>query len=120
MKKDVLEEFCQISGIDWPVTLDRFMNNENLYQKILLKFPDDPSFHELKKHMTAGDAQAAFTYAHTLKGVAGNLGLENLFKTVSLLTDELRNGHIEKVSGLMNELNTQYEAVCNLIKKIGN
>lgn len=118
MKKDILQEFCQISGIDWAVTLDRFMNNENLYEKILLKFPDDPSFGELKKKMAEGDIQASFMYAHTLKGVAGNLGLAHLFETASLLTDELRKGRIENASLFMKDLNEQYEIICSFIKKI--
>lgn len=120
MKKDTLQEFCQISGIDWFATLDRFMNNENLYEKILFKFPADPSFPELKKKIAEGDVQASFMYAHTLKGVAGNLGLAHLFHLASLLTDELRNGHIENAPHLMNDLNEQYEAICNFIMKIQN
>lgn len=120
MKKDTLQEFCQISGIDWTATLDRFMNNENLYEKILLKFPNDPSFHELKEKIAEGDAQASFMYAHTLKGVAGNLGLTRLFQLASQLTDELRNGHIENASPLMKDLTEQYEAICDFIKKIKN
>lgn len=120
MKEDILQEFCQISGIDWTATLDRFMNNENLYEKILLKFPADPSFHELKKKIAEGDIEASFMYAHTLKGVAGNLGFAHLFHTASLLTDELRNGHIENVSHFMKDLNDQYEALCGFIEKIKN
>lgn len=118
MKKDIQEEFCRVSGIDWQVTLDRFMNNESLYEKFLIKFPADPLFNELKNSMEAGDEHTSFRIAHTLKGVAGNLGLDNLFKAVSLLTDELRNGHIEKATVLMDDVSTQYEAVCNLIERI--
>lgn len=118
MTTDIRQELCVISGMDWEETLNRFMNNENLYEKILSKFPEDLSFDNLKKKMEVGDLPASFTYAHTLKGVAGNLGLAYLFETASLLTEQLRLNSVENAPALMEKLTAQYEAVCNVIRKM--
>lgn len=118
MTTEIRQEFCLISGADWEETLNRFMNNEDLYVKILSKFPDDLSLDNLKKKMKEGDLSASFTYAHTLKGLTGNLGLTRLFQTASLLTEELRSNSIVNAPALMENLTAQYEAVCDIIRKM--
>ena len=84
-KRQRLEE----SGIDVADALTRFMDNEALMLKFLLRFPEDKNFPLLKQAMDSGDAAQAFEAAHTLKGVAGNLAMTELFQQVSLLTDNL-------------------------------
>ena len=118
MTAEIQQEFCLISGTDWEDTLNRFMNNEDLYVKILSKFPHDLSFDNLKKKMKEGDLSASFAYAHTFKGLAGNLGLTHLFRTASRLTEELRSNSVVDAPVLMENLTAQYEAVCAIIRKM--
>lgn len=118
MTTEIQQEFCSISGTDWADTLNRFMNNENLYEKFLFKFLEDSSFDNLKKKMEEGDLSTSFAYAHTFKGLAGNLGLTNLFQTATLLTEDLRSNSGENAPVLMDKLTTQYEEACNVIRKI--
>ena len=49
-----------------------------LVERFLGKFLDDGSFSELTSAMAAGQTEAAFRAAHTLKGVSANLGFERL------------------------------------------
>lgn len=118
MEKEKWHEFCQVSGIDWDTTLNRFMDNESLYEKILCKFPDDLSFLKLKAALKAGNITEGFAYAHTLKGLAGNLGLQRLFDLLTPFTEELRNGHAKNSSRYMAELDAYYDGLCSAIKKI--
>lgn len=61
-----------------------------LVERFLGKFLDDGSFSELTSAMAAGQTEAAFRAAHTLKGVSANLGFEQLRQSASALTEFLR------------------------------
>ena len=56
----------------------------------MLKYPADPSYAQLEAALAAQDWETAFRAAHTLKGVAQNLGLDNLYKVSAALTDAVR------------------------------
>ena len=88
---DTIKKQLTEAGVDLDKTMERFMNNEALYLKFLKRFPEDPNYAQLKEHISAGDYEEAFRDAHTLKGVAGNLGLDPFYTVVSALTEELRS-----------------------------
>jgi HPt (histidine-containing phosphotransfer) domain-containing protein len=58
----------------------RVMNNAKLYVKLLTKFRTDTKLDELIAFSGAQDWEKAQTSAHTIKGVAANLSLTELFK----------------------------------------
>jgi histidine phosphotransfer protein HptB len=62
-------------GVALDTTLDRFMNNENLYEKFLIKFLEDENFTELKENLKEKKYEKAYTNAHTLKGVCAKFGV---------------------------------------------
>ena len=84
-----LQEFYPMVGGDYAATLGR-LPSEALVKKFLLKYPADPSYAQLEAALAAQDWEAAFRAAHTLKGVAQNLGLDNLYKVSAALTDAVR------------------------------
>ena len=57
----------------------RVMNNGKLYAKLLGKFRDGTSLGELLKFAEAQDWEKAQAEAHTIKGVAANLSLTELY-----------------------------------------
>ncbi len=71
--------------------LQRCMNNEALYLRLINMFFDKNSFDELKEAVTNDDLDKAFQAAHALKGVLGNLSLKPLFDIVFEITELLRN-----------------------------
>ena len=108
------------SGADVQATLKRFMGNENMYLKFLKKFPGDPNYQKLGESLEAGDYEEAFKCAHTLKGVAANLGLVPVQTTVSGLVEELRSKKNEdvdtaKTNALWQELKKVYEQFVEII-----
>lgn len=64
--------------------------SESLVRRFITKFPDDKSFAELSQAMAEGDRASAFRAAHTLKGVSANLSLDQLLRSVVVLTELLR------------------------------
>ena len=96
------------AGVDVEEVLLRFMGNESLMMKFLLRFPEDPSFPQLKEAMEQGDTARAFTAAHTLKGVAGNLSMNALYQQVSALVEDLRNEDLAAAACKMEDVEQQY------------
>ncbi|WP_106830304.1 Hpt domain-containing protein [Parabacteroides pacaensis] len=118
MENEFLQRLVQIGGVDITTTLDRFMDNEKLYLKILLKFPNDQTFKNLKKSIASNNIPDAFMYAHTMKGVAGNLGLQNLLDILTPLTEDLRGGKTNSIQSFMETLTLYYDNICHLIKQM--
>lgn len=79
-------------GIDYDDALDRFAGNAALYQRLALKYLDDPHYAALIAAMDVGDFEEGYAHAHSLKGVAGNLSFAELHKTASCVSDALRQG----------------------------
>lgn len=84
------KEMLKEAGIDVDGVLQRFMGSESLAEKFLKRFSSDATFSQLSGCIEAGDCDGAFRAAHTLKGVAGNLGMTALFDCVSEMTEKFR------------------------------
>ena len=57
----------------------RVMNNGKLYTKLLVKFKDGTNLDELISMVESQDWEKAQGAAHTIKGIAANLSLTELF-----------------------------------------
>ncbi len=114
-KKTRLEE----AGIDVEDALNRFMNNENLMMKFLLRFPQDKNFPQLKAALDAGDAEAGYKAAHTLKGVVGNLSMTRLYAVTCTVSDALRSGDLATAANNLPELETAYQQVMKVLEEVG-
>lgn len=79
-------------GVDWDEVMERFVQSEELYLECLGMLVEDENPALLEKALEDGDYGAAFDAAHTLKGVAANMGLMPLFEAVGALVAPLR-GH---------------------------
>ena len=103
------------AGVDVDEALERFLQNEALLMKFLARLPADPTFGQLCAAMEAGDAQAAFTAAHTLKGLAGNLSLHRLHQAVSRQVELLRSGDLAAAAELMPEIRAAWQAAADAV-----
>lgn len=115
MDQQKRERLCK-AGIDVDGALARFMNNEALLLKFLFRFPADPNFAALEQALEQGNTEQAFTAAHTLKGVAGNLSLEELHRQVSLQVEDLRVGNLAQAREKMPQVCQAYEAVLSALE----
>ena len=87
---DNFKEIFATYGVDYDATLRRFAGNMALYLRVLGMLPNDKSLEKLGAAIDSGDLDNAFEAAHTLKGVAGNLGLTPLCEAVHTIVEPLR------------------------------
>lgn len=111
-----LKECYEYMGENYEEVLSR-LPSEKLIQKFVLRFPEDLSYQNLHKALEEQDGKEAFRAAHTLKGVAANLGFGNLYRSSSLVTDALRDGKIEGAGRYLGQLDDDYKRVCDAIRK---
>ena len=103
---------CLIAaGINVNEALDRFMNNEALMIKFLIRFLEDENFSQLCEAMAQQDADRAFEAAHALKGVVGNLSMQNLFRHTTTVVEYLRANNFAAAAGAMVPLRAEYAKV---------
>ena len=77
-------------GGDNSTAMGRFFGNEGMYLRFLDMFFQDESFQQLENALDAGDLKDAFAAAHTVKGVAGNMGLTPFYEAVCVIVERLR------------------------------
>ena len=97
-------------GADYDDVRRRLMGSDAMVARFAAKFLDDASFAQLEAALAVRDVQAAFRAAHTLKGVAQNLGLSNIYKPASELTEVLRAGSMDGTGALVTAVREQYGA----------
>ena len=70
----------------------RVMNNAKLYVKLLTKFRNDTKIDDLETALADGELEKAQGAAHTIKGLAANLSLAELFNQVLELENQIKSG----------------------------
>ena len=85
-----IEECYDRIGGSFAEAKERLISEKKI-NRFVGMFLKDQSFAGLKDAMEKGDCAEAFRFAHTLKGVCGNLSFTKLFETSSELTESLRN-----------------------------
>jgi HPt (histidine-containing phosphotransfer) domain-containing protein len=78
--------------INFAEGVKRVMNNAKFYVKLLTKFKNDTKLDGLEAALAAGDLATAQGAAHTVKGVAANLSLTELFNQVLELETQIKAG----------------------------
>ena len=59
-------------GVNYALTMERFMRQEKMYVRILGMLFKDESLGDLRRALQAENLDGAFQAAHTPKGVSGN------------------------------------------------
>lgn len=78
------------NGADVDTTIKRFLGNEAMYMKFIMKFLDDKNMAHINEGIQNRDYKTVFEGAHSLKGVAANLGLNPVCDLASQMTELLR------------------------------
>ncbi|MFC1849396.1 GAF domain-containing protein [candidate division CSSED10-310 bacterium] len=81
-----------LPGFDVEAGLKRLGSNKKLYIQLLLDFGQDytQAKEEIEQAVNARDWKRAQYLVHTLKGVAGNLSAQDLFRTTSEMENKLK------------------------------
>lgn len=113
-----LKEFAKNTNLDYDGTVARFCGKESLVIKFLKKFPNDPSFDELAQAVEANDFEEIEKSAHALKGVTGNLGLQDLFEINQKIVDAVRSGQYEALPEYFRKDQEIYNNVMQCLKEL--
>ena len=81
---------ADIVYVDFEGGVKRVMNNAKLYTRLLAKFKNDTKLDDLDAALAAGDLETAQAQAHTIKGVAANLSLTELFNQCLELETQIK------------------------------
>ena len=93
-----LIQCLQAWGCDEDCVQSRFLGDEKFYLEMLTLMERDKSAEALNQAIAAGDLKAGFAAAHTLKGMAGNMGITPLYMPVCALVESLRVGDDSNLS----------------------
>ena len=105
------------ANIDYENGKKRFAGNSALYEKYLLKFKEDTHYEEAMKANENGDLEILLKEAHTLKGVAGTLGLLDVYQSCSDIVTALRSEQVDEIPQMMQGLRTAYEKTIEVLNK---
>lgn len=96
--------------------LRRLSGNEDLYVSCLIKFLDDPTMGELNATIREQAWDEAFTAAHALKGLAGNMGFVPLMHSTGQLVVLIRGGRLSEIGECIAQINSSYRDITDAIK----
>jgi HPt (histidine-containing phosphotransfer) domain-containing protein len=106
-----------LPGISVKSGLTKVGGNRKLYRKLLRKFrrnhADDAN--DMRKALDKDDTGTATRLAHTMKGLAGNLGAHDLHMASANLETDLRLNRTENIPGLFNAFSEALDLVMNSI-----
>lgn len=111
------------AGADVDTAIKRFMGNEALYIKFLTKFEKDESFANIEKYVAEKNAEEIFKAAHTLKGVAANLGLDQIAQNASDVVEIFRGktqfdeADTDHLDDIMEDLRSTYHTLIQIINE---
>jgi HPt (histidine-containing phosphotransfer) domain-containing protein len=94
----------------------RVMSNTKLYVKLLIKFKTETTLDDLSAALDAGDFEKAQTAAHTVKGLAGNLSLIELFEKVRDLESQIKEKSVQ--AGAFDLVKTTFAETIKEVDKV--
>ncbi len=108
---------ADLPGIIFQDGLTRIGGNTALYKKILTRFLDDypPARSQIEAALESGDQELAQRLAHTIKGVAGNIGAMELQAAAGDVEKAIKQQKHEQLGGL---LETFDEALKTVLKSV--
>ena len=109
-----------LPGIDVKTGLLRVGGNMKLYKKMLIKFRDDysNSFHEIKIAIVNGNLKDAERYAHTVNGVAGNIGVNKLQKIAGDLEAGIKRQETERYDIILKKYSKELNKVLTTLNDL--
>lgn len=107
-----LGETLAAYGIDHADAMQRMLNNNALFKQLAQHYLDDKNYESLVRDMQVADYETAYTHAHTLKGVAGNLSFRRLHELAAQICSALGEADAETAQSLMAPLGEAHTNVC--------
>ncbi len=110
-----IKSLYEAVGGDYKDVVKRFISEE-FAAGLAVRFLDDDEMEKLGAAMETRNIEEAFRAAHTLKGVALNLGFKNLGRSASELTEVLRKRTFDGTEELYKEVKADYATVISALR----
>lgn len=118
----ISKEFCQEMlevGLNVPEMVEHFMDSEAMFLKYLYKFFEaaDSVVLELTSAAEKEDYQNMLFTAHSLKGLAGNIGLNGVYLPAKKIVDDIRADDHSECGEDFRKLQENYYRAAGIVKK---
>lgn len=110
-----VKECYDMMGGGYEDVIKRLMDDKRVV-KFATKFLNDKNYSAYFESVEKEDYETAFRAAHSIKGVAQNLGFLKLSESSAALTEALRGGKNQDTTELEQKLKEDYESTVNAIK----
>jgi CheY-like chemotaxis protein len=116
---DVSKNSPEIEGINRDEALWRLGGDQRLWESLLIDFirHHRDTVTKIRDKIDQGDSDTAERLAHTLKGVAGNIGAEEVFEHARNLNDTIREGNLENIARWLDDTESVLRRVCAAIDR---
>ena len=112
-----LEQLYDAVGGDYQEMFNR-IPSVALIEKFVRKYPTDPTVSTLETAVETADWETAFRMAHTLKGVAQNLGFQRLYTAAYALTEQLRGNQPLTDRTHLEEVRKAHQVILNAVAQL--
>lgn len=106
----------QKDGIDIDGAMERFMENEEMFRYFLRQLPAEDAYYSMLQALNEKNVEAAFDWAHRLKGITANLALPQLYEELCKIVEILRDGELPD-AGVQQHFIKLYEDTMEYICK---
>lgn len=110
------KEYLMSNGINVSEGMTYFMDNDQIYEKYLGRFLQEPTFPALFKAIDNQQKEEARIAAHSLKSITGTLGLSELNKMVKEQDAAFKLGNWEEGISNTKSLKEAYNKVIKAIE----
>jgi len=106
-----------LPGLDIADAMDRLVGNVGLFLSLLKMISDDyPKYlSSLSVAFSSGDFELAAREAHTIKGVAGNLSMVDIYNLAIQLELMLKEGRTEHIEDQLSILRNKFEEIVSSV-----
>lgn len=102
-------------GVDVEGTVSRFADNDELYVKFLLRYPDEDKITPVREAFAAEDLGSLNKAAHKLKGVSVNLGMNTLAEKAGKVEAKAKNMDTDGLEADVADVAAEYALICGII-----
>ena len=111
------ELFNELAGIETDLdgALYRVAGDKNVYLALLKAFASDTTMGDLDEAIVRQSWDDAFTAAHALKGLAGNMGFAPLFHSLGELLKMIRSCRISEIDSSYKGVKRCYDEIMMIL-----
>lgn len=101
-------ELLKNHNFDVESAIERFAGKVELYNKYIKLFTEEVTYYQLEEAVKEKKIDLAELYVHSLKGLAGNLGVNSVYNASCIMLKEIRTGDKNKALTLFNFVKEEF------------